>query len=47
MEVIKEVLLLSRDKFTGWWLLKVCDMPTVATHFAEAVRQEMSLRNNE
>ena len=41
MKLIKEILLLWRDKLTGWWLLEVCDCPEAAKVFAETVAKQI------
>lgn len=43
MRAIKQLLLLWRDSFTGWWLLEVCDCPRAAVAFAEEVAKELGL----
>jgi hypothetical protein len=47
MKLMKDILLLWRDKFTRWWLLEVCDCPEAAKAFAESVAKEIGLDLNQ
>lgn len=42
--LLKEMLLLWRDKFTGWWLNDVCDCPEAAIAFCEKVKRDLNVR---
>ena len=44
---LKQLLLLYRDKFTGWWLLDVCDCPEAAIAFAKKVARDLGYELNQ
>jgi len=37
----KQLILLLRDKFTGWWLLEICNCPEAAMVFCEKVAKDI------